>query len=134
LEFHVVKAGALSVYVMHWDGTEGFGKAELVSPTDRFDLLLEAARHCFSSAWEPGLGASRMHLNASQLKRPGFVQLGLFDRPDERAEEVARVKREVNALVGRFAVRGGATLPLADVYRDAAQGYDICDIRGKTCF
>ena len=134
LEFHVVRAGALSVYVMHWDGTEGFGKTELVSPTDRFDLLLEAARDCFRRAWVPGLAASRMHLNASQLKRPGFVQLGLFDQVDERADEVARVKREVNGCVGRFALRSGATLPLADVYWDAAQGYDICDIRGKTCF
>jgi hypothetical protein len=29
---------------------------------------------------------------------------------------------------------GAVLLPLADVYRDAAQGYDICDLRGKTCF
>jgi hypothetical protein len=36
--------------------------------------------------------------------------------------------------MGRFAVRSGATLPLADVYRDEAQQYDICDVRGKTCF
>ena len=28
----------------------------------------------------------------------------------------------------------GATLPLADVYRDREQGYDICDVRGKMCF
>jgi nucleotidyltransferase/DNA polymerase involved in DNA repair len=43
LEFHVVRTGALSVYLMHWDGSEGLGRAELPSPTDRFDLLLEAA-------------------------------------------------------------------------------------------
>ena len=26
------------------------------------------------------------------------------------------------------------TLPLAAIYRDTANGYDICDIRGKMCF
>jgi nucleotidyltransferase/DNA polymerase involved in DNA repair len=134
LEFHVVRAGALSVYVMHWDGTEGFGKRDLPSPTDRFDLLLEEARWCFERAWVPGLAASRMHVNASQLRRPGFAQLGLFEPPAEQARAVAQVKREVNARVGRFALRSGATLPLADVYRDEAQSYDICDVRGKICF
>jgi nucleotidyltransferase/DNA polymerase involved in DNA repair len=134
LEFHVVRAGALSVYLMHWDGTEGFGKRDLPSPTDRFDLLLEAARDCFRRAWVPGLAASRMHVNASQLRRPGFAQLGLFEPPAEQARAVAQVKREVNARVGRFVLRSGATLPLADVYRDEAQSYDICDVKGKICF
>ena len=32
------------------------------------------------------------------------------------------------------AVRSGATLPLYDVYRDDAQQYDACDVRGKLCF
>jgi nucleotidyltransferase/DNA polymerase involved in DNA repair len=134
LEFHAVRAGALSVYLMHRDGTEGFARRELPAPTDRFDLLLEAARDCFRRAWVPGLAASRMHVNASQLRRPGFAQLGLFEPPAEQARAVAEVKREVNARVGRFALRSGATLPLADVYRDEAQSYDICDVRGKICF
>jgi nucleotidyltransferase/DNA polymerase involved in DNA repair len=46
LEHHVVKAGKLSVYLLHQDGTAGLGRAELVSPTDRFDVLLDAARPC----------------------------------------------------------------------------------------
>src|SRR5262245_49858882 len=71
LEFHAVRAGALSVYVMHWDGTEGYRGVELDSPTDRFDLLLDAARYCFRGAWVKGLAASRMHVNAFQLRRPG---------------------------------------------------------------
>jgi len=62
------------------------------------------------------------------------VQRGLFEPPGERAEAVAKAKREVNAAVGRFALRSGATLALPEVYRDGAQGYDICDIHGKTCF
>ena len=47
---------------------------------------------------------------------------------------MARLKREVNAKVGRFALHSGATLALRDVYCDEAQSYDICDIRGKLCF
>jgi hypothetical protein len=64
----------------------------------------------------------------------GLSPAGLFEPPEDQAEAVAQVKREVNATVGRFALRSGATLPLYDVYRDEAQGYDICDVRGKICF
>jgi hypothetical protein len=71
-----------------------------------------------------------MHVTASQLKRPGFVQLGLFDAPAGQARAVAPVKREVNAALGRFTLRSGATLPLKDVYADEAQQYDVCDVRG----
>jgi hypothetical protein len=134
LEFHVVKAGVLSVSILHKDGSAGFRRVELPSPTDRFDLLLEAARFCFQQAWIPDQPATRMHVTASHLRRPGFVQLGLFDPPAEQARTVAQLKHAVNAEVGRFALRSGATLPLADVYRDEAQSYDICDIRGKICF
>ena len=134
LEFHVVKAGALSVYIMHKDGSDGCARMLLPSHTDRFDLLLEAARPALERAWRPERPATRMHVTASQLRRPGAVQLGLFDPPVERACAVAKLKREINAEVGRFALRSGATLPLADVYRDEAQGYDICDVRGKICF
>jgi nucleotidyltransferase/DNA polymerase involved in DNA repair len=134
LEFHVVRAGALSVYLMNMDGSEGLGRATLASPTDRFDLLLDVARRCFRQAWVPARPVTRMHVTASQLRQPGHFQLGLFDQPDQQAREVARAKREVNEALGRFALRSGATLPLADVYRDEAQQYDVCDIHGKMCF
>jgi nucleotidyltransferase/DNA polymerase involved in DNA repair len=134
LEFHVVRAGALSVYLVHKDGTAGSARVELTSPTDRFDLLLESARYCFQRAWVPGRAATRMHVTASGLRRPGAIQLGLFDPPAGQAQAVAEVKRKVNAEVGRFTLRSGATLPLSDVYRDEAQSYDICDVRGKICF
>jgi hypothetical protein len=65
---------------------------------------------------------------------PGRAAAGLFEPPPERAESVARLKREVNARVGRFALRSAATLYLNDLYRDEAAGYDICDVRGKMCF
>jgi DNA polymerase V len=134
LEFHVVCAGALSVYIVHKDGSEGFARMLLPSHTDRFDLLLEAARAALERAWRPDRPAIRMHVAASQLRRPGCIQLGLFDPPPQQARVVAKLKREVNEHLGRFALRSGATLPLADVYRDEAQSYDICDIRGKICF
>jgi nucleotidyltransferase/DNA polymerase involved in DNA repair len=134
LEYHAVAAGRLEVFVMHWDGTTGAHRATLPQPTDRFDLLLDAAKHCFGRAWVRGLGASRMHLIATDLRRPGCVQQGLFEAPGSQAKAVARLKREVNARVGRFALRSGATLPLYDVYRDREQGYDVCDVRGKMCF
>ncbi len=134
LEFHLVRAGILSVSVMHWNGVTRFAQVRLPSPTDRFDLLLAAARACFQRAWIPGLAATYMHVNAMQLRRPGSVQLGLFDPPEEQARAVARAKRAVNTQLGRFVVRSGATLPLTDVYRDEAQNYDICDVRGKLCF
>ena len=134
LDWHQAAAGELTVYLMHWDGSEGSERTAFASPTRRFDLLVGAARPCFERAWQPGRGVSRIHVFATKLRRPGYVQMGLFDPPDGQALSVAAAKRAVNDAVGRFAVRSGATLPLADVYRDGAQGYDICDIRGKICF
>ena len=134
LEFHGVRVGVLTVSVQHWSGEEGFAHVRLRSPTDRFDLLLEAGQACFRRAWIHGTPATYMHVIATQLRYPGFVQRSLFDPPEEQARAVARAKREVNAHLGRFLVRSGATLPLTDVYRDEAQNYDICDVRGKMCF
>jgi nucleotidyltransferase/DNA polymerase involved in DNA repair len=134
LEFHRVWAGALTVLIQHENGIEGGFHEELIAPTTRFDLLMDVARRGFERSWVPGLPAVRMHLIASKLRRPGFVQRGLFEPPDEPATTLAKIKREINEQLGRFALRSGATLPLADIYRDREQGYDICDIRGKICF
>jgi nucleotidyltransferase/DNA polymerase involved in DNA repair len=134
LEFHQVRAGRLSLYLAHQDGRDGGGEAALMSPTDRFDLLLDAARYALDKAWRKGVPVTRMHLIASQLRYPGAFQPGLFDTPPARAAALARVKREINARFGRFTLRSAATLPLADVYRDDASNYDICDVRRKICF
>jgi hypothetical protein len=40
----------------------------------------------------------------------------------------------VNEVHGRFALRSAATLPLFEVYKDPANEFDICDVRGKVCF
>jgi nucleotidyltransferase/DNA polymerase involved in DNA repair len=134
LEFHAVLAGRLTVWVAYRDGRVGCGQGSLMVPSDRFDVLLDAARPCLRRAWVPRVAANRMHLIAERLTPRTCAPLGLFDPRDDRAEAVARLKREVNARIGRFALRSAATLPLAPIYRDPSNAYDICDIRGKMCF
>jgi DNA polymerase V len=134
LEFHAVRAGRLTVWVAYRDGHVGIGQLSLAVPSDRFDVLLDAARACLRRAWVPRVAATRMHLIAEQLTPRALTPLGLFEPRDDRAEAVARLKREVNARIGRFALRSAATLPLTAIYRDLANEYDIGDIRGKICF
>jgi nucleotidyltransferase/DNA polymerase involved in DNA repair len=134
LEYHGVQAGRLDVSVVYRRRCGASGGGRLAGHTDRFDLLLEAARRGLRQAWVPGLPVTHLQVLATDLRWRGAVQLGLFEPPGPRAEAVARLKREVNARVGRFALRSGATLYLDDVYRDEAQSYDICDVRGKLCF
>jgi len=134
LEYHAVRAGRVAVQLIYKDGRSGFGQASLMAPTDRFDLLLDAMRPCLRRAWLPRVTASHMHLFAERLAPRGQSPLGLFEPPSARPEALARVKREVNARHGRFALRSAATLPLTSVYRDTANQYDICDVRGKICF
>jgi DNA polymerase V len=134
LHYHRVVAGRLTVWVSYKDGTSGLGQANLALPTDRFDLLLDAARPCLRKAWRPRAHAGRMQLIAERLGPRDGAPLGLFDPPSVQAETLATVKREINAHHGRFLLRSAATLPLASIYDDSANGYDICDIRGKSCF
>lgn len=134
LEYYAVRAGRLTVSVSYKDGRSGAGEMALAIPTDRFDLLLDVARPCLRRAWVPRVPAAMMHLVAGDLTTRRECPLGLFDPPGERAEAVARVKREVNLRHGRFILRSAATLPLAAIYSDSANEYDIGDIRGKHCF
>jgi hypothetical protein len=136
LEFHAVLAGRLTVWVAYKNGAVGVGQTTLTVPSDRFDVLLDAARPCLRRAWVPRVPATRMHLIAERLTPRRLAPLGLFDSPTDaaRAEAVARLKRDVNARHGRFALRSAATLPLTLIYRDPANAYDICDVRGKICF
>jgi nucleotidyltransferase/DNA polymerase involved in DNA repair len=136
LEYHGVAAGRLTVYLVYKNGRSGVGRATLPVPSDRFDVLLEVARPCIREAWIPRTPATHMHLIAEDLTARRDCPPALFDPPEHRAraEAVARLKREVNARHGRFVLRSAATLPLAAIYRDTANEYDICDIRGKVCF
>jgi DNA polymerase V len=136
LEYHTLLAGRLTVSVVYKDGQTGLGQVSLTVPTDRFDLLLDAARPCLRRAWIPHVRATHMHLIAEGLMYRHERPLALFDSPavSSRAETIARLKRDVNAHHGRFLLRSAATLPLASIYRDTANGYDICDVHGKSCF
>jgi hypothetical protein len=134
LDFHQVRTGKLTVWVTYKDAPTGLGEATLDCPTDRFDLLLDAARDALRLAYRPGVPANRVDLVATGLRGPGPIQRSLFEPPGERQEALARLKRDVNTRLGRFTLRSGVTLPLAELYRDEAAGYDICDVRGKLCF
>jgi len=136
LEYHELLAGRLTVWVGYKDGRAGVGQATLIVPSDRFEALLDVARSCLRRAYLPRRAASRMHLIAEHLRRRAPAQLGLFEPPGprDRSATIARLKREVNARLGRFALRSAATLPLVGIYRDASNAYDICDVRGKICF
>jgi nucleotidyltransferase/DNA polymerase involved in DNA repair len=136
LRFHGVTVGKLTVAVQYKTGHAGVGQRKLPVPSDRLDLLLDAARPCLRRAWMPGVEASHMHLIAEDLAPRGQYALALFDPPRkrERAEAVAQLKEQVNNRHGRFSLRSAATLHLPAIYHDSANGYDICDIRGKICF
>jgi nucleotidyltransferase/DNA polymerase involved in DNA repair len=134
LEYHEICAGKLTIWVGYKHGESRTASTTLAAPSQRFDVLLDAARPCLRRAWIPRASANRMHLIADDLTNRNRVQRGLFEPPSTRAEAVAQLKREINRRHGRFILRSGATLPLPEIYRDPANGYDICDIRGKSCF
>jgi nucleotidyltransferase/DNA polymerase involved in DNA repair len=134
LYYHEVRTGKLTVWVAYRHGEARQGQSSLPSPSERFDLLLDAARPCLRRAWIPRAAANRMHLLAERLVPKGRAQLGLFDVSHDRAEAIARLKLAVNERHGRFVLRSAATLPLAPIYKDPANEYDICDVRGKIFF
>jgi DNA polymerase V len=132
LVYHHVLTGRIAVWVGYRDGRAGEGRATVQVPTNRFDILLDTYRPCLRRAWIPRTLASRMHLFAEELTPDTPRQLGLFDR--EGPDGVATVRQATNERHGRFALRSAATLPLAPIYADGANGYDICDVHGKMCF
>ena len=136
LRYHEVAASRLKVVVAYKNDRTAAGQASLGVPADRFDLLLDAARPCLRRAWARGETATHMHLIADGLAPRGQAALPFFDPPSRRgtAEAVDRLKERVNGRIGRFALRSGATLYLPSIYRDAANDFDICDVRGKICF
>jgi nucleotidyltransferase/DNA polymerase involved in DNA repair len=134
LKYHNVRTTALEVAVAWKEVGSTAGTAPLPTATDRFDELLDAARVALRHAYVPRGVATHLHVAATELRRGKGVQLTLFDTPDPKREAVAAVKRAINERYGRFKVRSGMTLHLPAVYRDPANDYDICDVRGKICF
>jgi len=134
LKQHGVYAGKLTLLLDFKHGPSTGASASLGAPTDRFDLLLQAAQYLWPKVLLAGAALYRMHYIASHLQYHGAVQLGLFDPPAERDEAIRKLKQDAGVKHGRFALRSAATLPLAEIYADESHGYEICDIAGKTCF
>jgi nucleotidyltransferase/DNA polymerase involved in DNA repair len=67
LEYHAVRAGKVMVWVGYRDGRAGEGHAGVMTPSARFDVLLDVFRPCLRRAWIPRAAASRMHLFADNL-------------------------------------------------------------------
>ena len=116
------------------DGQAGEGRASLEAPSDRFDVLLDVLRPCLRRAWIPRVPATRMHLFADRLTPRVERPVGSLRAGGRRADTIAHLKHEVNKKIGRFALRSAATLPLAKIYRDTSNEWDICDVKGKMCF
>ncbi|MDB5307425.1 MAG: dinB 1 [Gemmataceae bacterium] len=133
LQFHEVRPSTLTVAVSYFDADSATGVANLCVPSARFDVLLDAAKRGLRRAWRPGRVATHMHLIASGLKR-GPWQQSLFDPADPKRDAVARAKRTINDLLGRWKLRSGATLFANDWYDDPANEHEVCDVRGKFCF
>lgn len=133
LDYHGVMVGKLMLILEYKGGPTRSFAVSFDAPTNRYDVLLAAARALWQHTQAAG-ALYRMHYIASALQYPGPRQLSLFDPPPRPDRRLVSLMREVNTLHGRFALRSAATLPLVEIYADDAHGYDICDIHGKTCF
>lgn len=133
LHYYRIVCDQLSLSLLFKGAGERCGRVTLPGSTADFDQLRQAALWLLPRVWQPRtLAVHYMHVIAGKLRRYAERQRGLFEARE--ADRVAEVKRLVNQAIGRFALRSGATLPLADVYADPANDYDICDIYGKSCF
>ncbi len=112
----------------------GVLRESMLATAWRFEELCVAALRLLRRLWTGNESVHYMHVIAGRLRNRNHAQRSLFSVGDEREEVVDRLKHHVNESIGRFALRSGATLPLADVYGDPANAYDICDIYGKSCF
>jgi DNA polymerase V len=73
-------------------------------PSDRFEILVEAARPCLSRAYLPKRLATRMHLIAESLQDRRPLPVGPFDVESERGKIIADLKRSINERHGRFPI------------------------------
>ncbi len=112
----------------------GVLRESMMATSWRFEELCLAALRLLRRLWTGNASVHYMHVIAGRLRNRKHAQRSLFPMGDEREEVIDRLKHKVNESIGRFALRSGSTLPLADVYGDPANAYDICDIYGKSCF
>jgi nucleotidyltransferase/DNA polymerase involved in DNA repair len=117
------------------DAPERSCRIHLLGSTADVEQLRQAALWMLPRAWRPPTAAVHyMHVIAGSLRSRAHRQRSLFEERPRRLALLDAVTKQINDSVGRFALRSGATLSLADVHADPANDYDICDIYGKSCF
>jgi nucleotidyltransferase/DNA polymerase involved in DNA repair len=131
LDYHQVFAQRLVLALEQKEGGWA-GQVSLHVPTASFPIIVEAIKSLLAQAVI--LPTTGMEILAERLCPRHSVQKSFLDDRDPQAERVADVKRFINRQAGRFALRSGDTLPLAAIYSDESNDYDICDVRGKICF
>jgi len=130
LAYYRVCCDHLELSLQFKDASLRSSRSSLLGSRADFDALLEAALHLLPLTWKPPSAfVHYMHLIAGGLRPLANRQRSLFEQP-----KLSDIRHAINNRVGRFALRSAATLPLADIYADSANSYDICDIYGKTCF
>jgi len=102
--------------------------------TASFSTIASAVKSLLMEAIQTKQQISGMHVLAEKLVFRSLVQKNLFEECDPRMESIAKTKALINQRIGRFALRGGDTLALKDIYADESNEYDICDVHGKMCF
>lgn len=135
LDYYKLVCDQLTLSLLFRDSPELASRRSLLGSTADFERLACAAIEMMPCTWQPRYAMVHyMHVIAGSLWPRANRQLGLFDDDLHPMPAIADAKRKINHSVGRFALRTGSTLPLADVYADPANEYDICDIHGKMCF
>ncbi|WP_145060601.1 DNA polymerase Y family protein [Adhaeretor mobilis] len=142
LDHYKLVCDQLTLSLLFRDAPERGQRVSLLGSTSGVEPLRQAALWLLPQVWQPPRAAVHyMHVIAGRLWPRWQSQPSLFDQPalrdpqqDTRTAALETVTQQVNASVGRFALRSGMTTPLADVHADPANEYDICDIYGKSCF
>jgi nucleotidyltransferase/DNA polymerase involved in DNA repair len=124
----------VALFLGYKEGFGTLGRAVLLEPSAHFEELMPVFRELLDAGWRAGNRVHYMHVIAEELQFRAIYQQSLFSKKASFQPGIASIMRAANKKAGRFAVRTGATLPLADIYADAANDYDICDVQGKICF
>jgi len=132
LDYHGVYCEQLALSLEFKKGGGAMRCVSLPATAD-FQVLYTAGVQLLAACWNRQV-VTYMHLIADNLSDRRHIQRCLWDQRDPRQQAIQSVKQLINAQIGRFSLRSGATLPLDDLYRDTTNSYDICDIYGKTCF
>ena len=134
LNHYRIVCDSLMLSLLFTDRPERSGRVSLISTAD-FEAISQAALWLLPRVWQPpDAMVHYMHVIAGRLRPSNQRQLSLFNEDTEQAARIRDTTRRINQEIGRFAIQTALTLPLADVHRDRANSYDICDVYGKTCF